>query len=123
MGKNSKRHREAHYGKQLEYVIATEEAVNALLPSLEAWSPRVTDFHLLGPFSRDPDGHQVIYVFENNRALAKAEEKGFSKQLQQVTADELTRRGYPESGVKTLEVKLVSQKDIDPAGGEFNYFR
>ena len=62
-------------------------------------------------------------MLENYRAIADAGSKGLLPQLRQITADEPVRRSYPEMGVKSLEVKLVSQKDVDAAGGSFNYFR
>jgi len=123
VGKNARRHKDEISRRKAVYVIALEEAVNAVLPKIADLEPKVTDFHLIGPFTTQPDGFCVFYVMQKNRDVAKAESKGVLTRLRQVTADELTQRGYPEIGVKTLEVKLVSQQDIDSAGGSFNYFR
>lgn len=104
--------------KELQTII--NRALNGVYKDLD---PPVKDDEVYGAYWIDPATLTIQCLFADNDALREAHTNGTCDLIKQRIKDGLRREGYPEKGVKGVQIGFASWQDVDEAGGPWRYFR
>ena len=86
-------------------------------------TPPIVDDEVYGAYWIDPATLTIQCLFENNDAVREAQENGTCDTIKRRIKTALRREGYPEKGVKGVQIGFASWQDVDDAGGPWRYFR
>lgn len=86
-------------------------------------TPPIVDDEIYGAYWIDPATLTIQCLFENNDAVREAQENGTCDTIKRRIKRALRREGYPEEGVKGVQIGFASWQDVDDAGGPWRYFR
>ena len=102
---------------------AVGAALKSALAKLGTLSPPIASAFQLGPFSGEPNGFEIYLSVASNEEVVTAQRGGLADHVRPILEKELLARGYSFDAIKTFSYTVVSQKDVDKAGGWYMFLR
>ena len=85
--------------------------------------PAIREHGSMGVYGMDANALFIYFVFDNDKDLKEAEEKGYTEIIHHTLYESMKKNGYPVEMLGEDFVGLVSQEAVDRAGGWYLYFK